>query len=179
MALLPNGQLPSLLLLPNGRAQPPALDALLATLYVALPGTKPGGVAAFSRAHLVLCVALRYKDKVTEYNARRHAVRVYRKQKHVDAAKRRIGKCAACGRPVEEGKEVMHEFNHLDEATKSKGGLFGKNGGVAGLVANCSNDAALKKVKGKLDDEISKCNLLCCNCHHRHTHKYEPSATQF
>ena len=118
-------------------------------------------------------------DEVKKYNDRHRAVRVYPKQKHVDAAKRRIGKCAACGRPVEEGKEVMHEFNHLDEATKSKGDLFGEHGGVAGLVHNCSNDAALKKVKRLLDDEISKCNLLCCNCHHRHTHKYEPSATQF
>ena len=119
------------------------------------------------------------KDEVSKYNKRHHAVRVYPKQKHVDAAKGGIGKCAACGRPVEEGKEVMHEFNHLDEATKSKGGLFGEHGGVAGLVHNHSNAATLKKVKGLLDDEISKCNLLCCNCHHRHTNKYEPSATQF
>ena len=119
------------------------------------------------------------KEEAQQYEARRIAVRVYPKQKHVDAAKRCIGKCAACGRPVEEGKEVMHEFNHLDEATKSKGGLFGKHGGVSGMVQNCSNAATLDKVVGLLDAEISKCNLLCCNCHHRHTWKYDPSAMQF
>lgn len=119
------------------------------------------------------------KEEVQQYQARHHAVRVYPKQQHVDAAKRRIGKCAACSRPVEEGKEVMHEFNHLDEATKSKGGLFGERGCVANLVHNCSNAATLDKVVGLLDAEIDLCNLLCCNCHHRHTWKYEPSLTQF
>lgn len=113
-------------------------------------------------------------------NARRNkAIRVYPKQQYVDAAKRRIGKCAACARPVVRGKEVMHDFNHLDEATKSKGGRFGKWGGVAGLVRNPNNAATLDKVKSLLDDEMAKCNLLCRDCHHRHTWKYPPSATEF
>ena len=119
------------------------------------------------------------KEELQQYNARRMAVRKYPKLQYVDAAKRRIGQCAACARPVVPGAEVMHEFNHLDEASKSKGGLFGPRGGVAGLVAKLTNAATLDKVKTLLDDEMAKCNLLCKNCHHRHTNKYPPRATAF
>lgn len=74
----------------------------------------------------------------------------------------------------------MFDWNHRDEATKCKGGLFGEKGGVAGLVANCSNAATRAKVKHLLDAEMKpKCDLLCTNCHHRHTWKYPRSATVF
>ena len=119
------------------------------------------------------------KEEQQQYEARRMAVRKHPKQQYVDAVKRRIGQCAACARPVVPGAEVMHEFNHLDEASKSKGGLFGPRGGVAGLVAKLTNAATLDKVKTLLDDEMAKCNLLCKNCHHRHTNKYPPRATAF
>jgi len=122
------------------------------------------------------------KAEVAEYEQKRKAVRVYPKQKYVDACKFDDGKgeCAECARPVVEGNnEVMFEWNHLDEATKSKGGLFRKSGGVGGLVGNVSNKAVLAKVKHLLDAEMKKCNLLCSNCHHRHTNKYPPSTTVF
>ena len=47
------------------------------------------------------------------------------------------------------------------------------------LVNNCANAATLDKVKPLLDDEMAKCNLLCSNCHHRHTDKRPPRATEF
>ena len=70
------------------------------------------------------------------------------------------------------GTEPAFEFNHLDEATKVKDGLFGYKGGVSGLVNNNAKAAALDKVKDLLDAEMAKCELLCANCHHRHTNKY-------
>ena len=147
------------------------------------------------------------EDEKKQYNARHNAVRVHPKQKYIDALKRLVGKCAACARPVVAGQEPAFEYNHLDEATKSKGGLFRANGGVAGLVDNSANAARLAfdtesafepieplydawrlanqvgnptgKVRGLLDGETDKCDLQCSNCHHRHTNKYDASPTKF
>jgi len=107
-----------------------------------------------------------------QYNARRHAKVVYPKQQHVDARKRAIGACAKCKRAVVPGTEPAFEFNHLDEATKCKGGLFRQFGGVGGLVGKNAKAAALDQVRDLLDAEMDKCELLCSNCHHRHTNKY-------
>jgi hypothetical protein len=111
--------------------------------------------------------------EVQQYDARRHAKIRYPKQQHVDARKRAIGACATCKRAVLPGTEPAFEFNHLDEATKEKGGLFGRHGGVSGLVQNCAKAAALDQVQALLDAEMAKCELLCSNCHHRHTNKYD------
>ena len=122
------------------------------------------------------------KAEVAQYHRKHHAVRVYPKQKYVDECKwdNGNGECAHCARPVVEGEEVIFDWNHRDEATKVKGGLFGKHGGVAGLVNNHTNAATLAKVKHLLDVEMKpKCDLLCTNCHHRHTHKYPKSTTVF
>lgn len=108
----------------------------------------------------------------TQYFARRRAKIRYPKQQHVDARKRAIGTCATCARRVLPGTEPAFEFNHLDEATKCKGGLFGQFGGVSGLVGNNAKAAALDRVQELLDAEMAKCELLCANCHHRHTNKY-------
>jgi hypothetical protein len=97
----------------------------------------------------------------------------------VDAAKHAVGACVHCSRPVIAGQEVAFDWNHLDEASKCKGGLFGKRGGVAGLANNDANAATLDKVKDLLDAEMAKCELLCKNCHFRHTHGYERSATVY
>ena len=74
---------------------------------------------------------------------------------------------------------MQFDWNHRDESTKCKGGLFKKRGGVAGLVSNHANAATLAKVQPLLYAEMAKCDLACKNCHHRHTWKYDPSATVF
>jgi len=112
-----------------------------------------------------------------QYQARHKAEIVHPKQQYVDAAKRTIGCCAACKRPVLPGTEPAFDFDHRDESTKSKGGLFGKRGGVAGLVANCAKAAALERVRDLLDAEMAKCQLLCRNCHMRKTWGYPVSTT--
>jgi len=114
-----------------------------------------------------------------QYKARHRAVIVHPKQQYVDEAKRRIGCCAACTRPVLPGTEPGFDFDHIDESTKSKGGLFGLNGGVAGLVNNQAKAAALALVRDLLDAEMAKCQLLCSNCHHRKSIGYEASTTEF
>ena len=122
------------------------------------------------------------KEEVAQYNARKKAIVVYPKQRHVDARKRAIGRCEDCRRPVVAGNESGFDFNHIDPTTKEKGGLFGKGGGVAGLVTNHTNAAAIDAVvdgtavRDLLDAEMAKCNLLCANCHHRHTHNYPKRA---
>jgi hypothetical protein len=117
--------------------------------------------------------------EIRQYEARRVAVIKYPKHQHVDAAKRRLGACAACARPVEPGTEPGFDFDHLDESTKARGGLFGVVGGVAGLAHNNANASALDKVRDLLDAEMAKCQLLCANCHARKTWAYEASTTEF
>ena len=119
------------------------------------------------------------KEEIRAYNKRLHAVVRYPKQCHVDETKREIAKCSDCHRPVRIGQEAGFDFNHIDEATKGMGGLFGKRGGVGGLVNNCAKAASLENVKELLDTEMAKCNLLCSNCHHRHTWKYPKSLTKY
>ena len=114
-----------------------------------------------------------------QYLARHSAVIRHPKHQYVDAAKRRIGCCAACARPVVPGTEPGFDFDHLDESTKSKGGLFRVNGGVSGLVGNHVKAAALALVRDLLDAEMAKCQLLCANCHARKTNGYEASTTEF
>jgi hypothetical protein len=116
----------------------------------------------------------------TQQSKARHVASiVHPKQQYVDAAKRRLGCCAACARPVLPGTEAGFDFDHMDESTKAKGGLFGLNGGVAGLVNNHAKAAALDAVCDLLDAEMSKCQLLCRNCHARKTWGYEASTTEF
>ena len=117
------------------------------------------------------------EDEVRDYKRLQRSIVVYPKLQYVDAAKRRIGGCAHCNRRVLPGIEAGFDFDHLDEATKSKGGLFGPNGGVAGLVNNHVKAAALACVRKRLDEEMELCQLLCANCHHRKTWNYPKSTT--
>jgi hypothetical protein len=97
------------------------------------------------------------------------------KYAHVDAEKRRRGKCFYCERKVEPGNEVCFELDHLDATTK----WFSKtnkacSGGVAGLchsLADADNPHKSPDVFGRLDAEMDLCPLLACvNCHHLRTH---------
>ena len=104
--------------------------------------------------------------------ARSKATIKYPKQQHVDKRKRDVGACAHCRRAVVAGQEQAFDWDHRVEATKCKGGVYGKNGGVGGLVSNSTQAAALEEVRELLDAEMDKCDLLCHNCHHRKTHGY-------
>ena len=110
------------------------------------------------------------EEEVKQYGAKHNAKIRYPKQQYVDAKKRKIGKCQYpdCNREVVEGNEQSFHFDHRVESTKCKAPdhpLFGKVGGVCGLVSNHSKAASLDKVRGLLDAEMEKCDLLCSNCH--------------
>ena len=109
-------------------------------------------------------------EEVAQYKAVHKARVVYPKQQHVDARKRDVGACLHCRRAVIAGEEVGFDWDHRDEATKCKGGLYGKVGGVSGLVSNDAKAASLDEVAPLLDAEVDKCDLLCRPCHHRKTH---------
>ena len=109
-------------------------------------------------------------EEVAQYKARHSALVRYPKQQYVDARKRDVGACAHCRRAVLPGEEVGFDWDHRDEATKCFGGLYGKRGGVSGLVANHTKAASLDEVAPLLDAEVDKCDLLCRPCHHRKTH---------
>lgn len=60
--------------------------------------------------------------------------------------------CVVCG----EDDPIVLEFDHIDQATKTKE-----------ISKYLSGHAGWDKVK----DEIDKCRVLCANCHRRHTYK--------
>jgi hypothetical protein len=116
------------------------------------------------------------KEEEAQYKAKRFAKITYPKQQYIDAKKRAVGACNYCNRPVKPGEEWAFHCDHRDETIKliGKDTLAGEKGGVAGLVANCANRAALDApgFKEVLDAEWDKCDLLCSNCHHRKTWGY-------
>jgi len=126
------------------------------------------------------------KEERTQYQAKQRAKIKFPKQQYVDRIKREIGICQypGCGRRVVVGNEQGSQWDHQNESSKRmcrclnangepKGPchgcedrLFGRAGGVAGLVGNCSNEASLDKVRPLLDAEMKpKCNLYCTPCH--------------
>ena len=106
-------------------------------------------------------------EEKKQYYAKRSAKMTFPKYEHVDAAKRRIGRCQypGCSRPVLPGTEPGFHWDHREEGTKCKGGLYGAKGGVAGLAANNAKASALDEVRELLDEEMAKCDLLCVPCH--------------
>jgi hypothetical protein len=79
-----------------------------------------------------------YKEKMQAYNRKR---------------KRDIGSCAMCQMEVVEGNETGFQWAHNDERDK-----------VACVSKLCENAYNEKNIQ-KIDDEISKCQLLCSGCH--------------
>ncbi len=113
------------------------------------------------------------EEEIKQYDAKRHATKVYPKQQHVDKEKLRRGCCLQCKRTVTKENVFAFHFDHRNELTKMMGGLAGEDsGGVGGLVNNHAKAAALDKIKPILDAEMAKCDLLCKNCHKRKTWGY-------
>ena len=106
-------------------------------------------------------------EEKKQYKAKHKAKIRFPKYSYVDAAKHRIGACQypGCGRPVLPGTEPGFHWDHREEGTKCKGGIYGANGGVGGLAHTSSKAATLDKVQHLLDEEMAKCDLLCACCH--------------
>lgn len=58
--------------------------------------------------------------------------------------------------PCGESDPVVLDFHHLDQTTKEKE--------ISTMIRNCNSWV-------KIQEEISKCQTLCCNCHRRETAK--------
>jgi 5-methylcytosine-specific restriction endonuclease McrA len=114
------------------------------------------------------------EEEVKQYEAKRKAKNTYPKQEYVDTEKLRRAHCLQCERPVTNDTAFAFDFDHRDPETKMIGEdtLAGVQGGVSGLVGNHANAASLAKIKGVLDAEMAKCDLLCSNCHKRKTEGY-------
>jgi len=82
-------------------------------------------------------------------------------QDHIDSIKQKIGGCQLCGWYDETLLEALH-FDHLDQSTKlaNISDLANDNPGGLSIQYN---------LKLKINTEISKCRLLCANCHCLHT----------
>lgn len=77
-----------------------------------------------------------------------------RNKNYVINVKMKIGKCKNCNRKVTKDKVCCFDFDHIDRSTKFK---------VVSELARgqCSIE--------KIDNEIKKCQLLCCYCHYDKT----------
>jgi hypothetical protein len=120
------------------------------------------------------------KEEVAQYNRKWKARITAPKYAHVDALKRKRGKCYYCERKVEQGEEVCFEHDHDDPTTKwfSKTNK-GCSGGVCGLCASTKDEENPRKSPGvykRLDAETDHCRLTCCNCHTLRTHHPDSEA---
>ena len=74
-------------------------------------------------------------------------------REYVINIKLKIGSCQKCDKKVTKDTVCCFDFDHIDRKTK----LFN----ISRLVQRGNN------VKEKIDDEIKKCQLLCCYCHRK------------
>lgn len=91
---------------------------------------------------------------------------IHEKLEYINKVKsERISRCqnARCARPVLAGEEKNFEFCYA-RGRKATGGLFGKRGGVNGLVQSSARTATLQVVHRFLEAELDKCVLLCTTC---------------
>lgn len=81
-----------------------------------------------------------------------------KKRAYVNAIKIKKGKCSICDRKLEKEEQCCaFDFDHLDTDTKLDS--------ICKMISSYS----YKKFDGCIDDEISKCRLICANCHLSHT----------
>ena len=72
------------------------------------------------------------------------------KKEHNNLCKCEQGCCCHCGEVVSVGNEFLFDWDHLDPETKMES--------ISDMVKNC-------KSLDTIDNEIQKCQLLCCVCH--------------
>ena len=77
-----------------------------------------------------------------------------RNKNHIINIKIGIGKCKNCDRKVTKDKVCCFDFDHIDRNTKFK---------------SISELGKGSYTIEKIDDEIKKCQLLCCYCHYDKT----------
>jgi hypothetical protein len=65
----------------------------------------------------------------------------------ISAMKLSIGYCKHCNKKVEKGSEHLFDFDHLNTENK---------------LLNLNSPSITQK---RLDEEVKKCQLLCCKCH--------------
>ena len=100
------------------------------------------------------------------YGKRHKATLTYPRMQYVDHIKRQIGKCENLDCPqdgptrslVVEGMEQCFDWDHIDETAKT-----------SRVSALCCTHQKLPNWRELIDTEISKCKLLCKNCHHLKT----------
>ena len=77
-------------------------------------------------------------------------------QNYVDEKKILIGNCEECFMLVTKESTCCFDFDHIDPNSKKTT--------IARMISQGNN-------KTLIDNEISKCRLLCCKCHRLHTMK--------
>jgi hypothetical protein len=83
-----------------------------------------------------------------------------KKRAYVNAIKLKKGKCSICNRKLEKQEDCCaYDFDHFDTNTKLDN--------ICKMISSYS----FKKFYECVDDEISKCRLVCANCHLSHTNE--------
>lgn len=98
-----------------------------------------------------------------EYNHRHRKERYQYKKELILARKLRMidmlgGHCQHCGLRATVDNYVVFDFHHKDPETK---------------IFNLNSNTLNKVSKAEALEELSKCELLCANCHRLHHHRRE------
>lgn len=114
-------------------------------------------------------------EELKAYTRKRQALTKAPRYEYNDKLKREAGGCAnpacpadgpGCGRV--RGFEVCYEWNHIDQETKPTD--TGVDPRTIGKVCNWNKRVPEADWKARIDADRARCELLCANCHHEHTH---------